>query len=224
MLPRVVEDERRRSMMFDRYAEIEALAIIAGASNHDVRILDNIGALHGGKEDRLTAVTLAVFQFESAKGIRGNTGACKTILELPEQLIRLWGFWKHGINYYSAPVVDSKLWAIVTGIWPAGPGKVNRPIEGKRFHSVTLFCYYLYACESANIDSGTWLTPEDLKNELRIIDLRNNIAHSTVYMSACTRATFFSFAETWLHRLTKDCLGSTSYEAMLSVVAPLDIL
>lgn len=225
-LPDVVREERLRSLMEDRYDEIEGLAKVTSTAceGEGVRFLDRIGGLLGAPEDRKTAFTLVVFQLQSASGIRGNTAACRAVMELPEQIIRLWGFWKHKVNYYKAPTLDPTTLTTVLEIWPDRQSPPRLVLAGQLFPSLYLFCYCLYALDLKATGGTTWPTANDIERELSILNTRNDIAHATVHMGAKTRTKVFDFIETWLSRLERDCMGSTTRESVMSVVSPLEVI
>lgn len=227
-LPKVLnkkEDEFHRELIFERYREIEKLAIIASkACNEGVRYLDCIGGLRGDEAKRDSAFALAVFQCESGRSIRGNSAACKAVIELPEQIMRLWGFWKYDINYYSYSDTNPEIWAKVQEVWPSNLLQPTTPSKGQKFSSLYLFCYYLYALElCTNIKVPTWQTQENIQQELSMLDTRNDISHATVHINAKTRKKLFDFIDTWLDRLERDCMGSTNRDSVMSKVEPLEV-
>jgi hypothetical protein len=227
VLPRcTIGDEQRQTLLQERYEEIEALAKIVTAACKDgkPRFLDRIGGLTDEGEGRRTAFQLLVFQSLSARGIRGNAAACRAIQELPEQMIRLWGWWKHQINYYHSPSPDAHVWQAVLDNWRHVEHPPPSLKQGEQFPNLYLFYYYIYALELVNDSSSTWGTTVDLEKELSLMDLRNDIAHATVHVTAKMRRKIFELIDNWLYRFEQDCMLDITRESAMWIVSPLDVV
>lgn len=228
VLSKVIKEEEElfREIIYERYNDLEKLAKCVNKANKSgVRYLDQLGGLYSEQPDRDLSFTLAVFQFESGRSIPGNTAACKAVIELPEQIIRLWGFWKYGINYYSFPDNGSKVWAKMVDLLSTRLSPINgMPTHGRKFPSFRIYYYYLFALEQCmNVDFPTWQTKNILDEELSMLDMRNDIVHATVYINKKNRKKLYDFIDVWLTRLERDCMGTIDRATAMSKVEPLKI-
>lgn len=226
MLKVVKEDEvLKRELLHERYNEIEELAILASEeSDSGGRYLDRIGGLNGDKQNKDLAFAMVIFQCETGRSISGNTAACKSVIELPEQVIRLWGYWKHGINYYNFPDNGSEIWANMLKKNPPRLTETKLPEQGKAFPSLYTYCYYIFALEDFKKNEvATWETQKNIDQELSMLEMRNDISHATIVINAKARKKLFNFIDTWINRLELDCMGKINRKSVMSKVDPLEV-
>ncbi len=167
---------------------------------------------------------MVVFQCEAGRVISGNTSACKAVIELPEQIIRLWGYWKYGINYYNFPENGSEIWANMLKKNPPRLTGEKIPEPGNAFPSLYAFCYYICALEDLEkIADLTWITQKDIDQELSMLEMRNDISHATIVVNAKARKKLFNFVDTWINRLEHDCMEKIGRASVMSKIEPLEV-
>ena len=64
------------------------------------------------------ALLLVLCSVEAGRALTGNASAIRAVLPLPEQIYRLWAFWRLGINFYSAAETPPGIWKILRTQWP----------------------------------------------------------------------------------------------------------
>lgn len=208
-----------RETLRQRYEEVARLAgsVLRLQKAKVTRVVDTLAGLRGSPNDMNAAFTLLVLQYDAGAAIPGNTMACKAVLELPEQVLRCWAYWKHAVNFYAAPEISDDDASRIRALWPERLGQPILPKKGTPFSSVLAFSYYLQAIA----EPPPWSDVPSLERSLSVFDLRNDPAHAVSVMDARCRAKLFNFVEEWLNRIEDECKAVTvSISAARSIVEP----
>jgi hypothetical protein len=211
----------------ERYDELENFGkkIIKSGKNNSSRILDSIGGLQSDEADPKVAFSLLLFQYESAKTLRGNSTACKQIIELPEQMIRLWGYWNCKANYYKVPDFTKSEWNSILEIFPSNFDSPKRPARGRQFPNMLLFLCFLYVKQTKGECDSIWESPGEFHSERAFFEKRNDAVHATIVFSTKERDKIFSYSDKWLDRVETYCeqeLGFKKIDAK-ALIKPLPI-
>lgn len=223
------DDQSMSVELLGRYEELEkfgqrVLQVRKGMGNG--RLIDTLGGLYGDQAiDEILAYRLVTLQLESSRTLRGNGAAVKSIVELPEQMMRLWGFWKHGVNYYKAPQLSETVANSAAVYMGMPPEEVSWPQVGAKFRSLKSFSCYCYALEVTSGCGSTWCTGQEFLDEIAFLDNRNLMSHATTFIDAEDRRKFFAICDRWHDRIGKqfEPSGCAGRAAILRMFAPLPI-
>lgn len=222
-----------RAFLISRLAEIEEMAkiLVQAQGSNELRLVDALCGLRGNSSPYpKVAVTLILLKHESCSAIPGNASACQAALFLPEQIFRVWAYWKLGVNYYATPDQSDVIWNDASAHWRADRrGPLTRSALGEPFPSLLSFAFFVLA---------KWLRGgNDDKNNAPIADfdelestfglyeqLRNPKAHSYCYTTAQQRRKFFAIIDKWLECLLSACPESVTRREVLGLIEPLPLL
>src|SRR5262249_40244437 len=160
------------------------------------------------------------------RAIAGNTSACQAVLALPEQIFRVWAFWRLGLNYYKAPAGHDEVWEDVKRKWRYGNPRI--PQAGEEFPSFSLFAYFALAQLFRISPNDTTTAPEpdfqSLDKAQSTLEGRNDSAHALSAINAKFRSKYFDLIDRWLDSLFCACPERVSLEELLAVIEPLPIV
>lgn len=219
------------SQIESRYDDLEQVSesIIIAMSGGKRRVVDILAGLtgHGTPSDPKTALLLLALKAEAGRAIAGDTSACQSVLALPEQIFRVWVFWRLGVNYYDVPADYDETWQEVKKRWRRGDP--TRPQAGEQFSSFALFAYFVLAQLLRNNpnDKATALEPDfqSLDKALSLLDdVRNDSAHALSLTNSKLRSKYFDLIDRWLDGLFSACPERVSREELLAIIEPLPIV
>jgi len=203
--------------------------IVALQKKNEKRIVDALAGLRD-TESRCeeTAAFLLLCKFETCNAISGHAAACQAALALPEQLLRVWAFWKLGINYYSTPANAEGIWTSAESEWPSQMGALRRSKSEEPFPSLVAFGYFALAAAREQKLPADQLPVEGF-SEFRSVftsyeQLRNPQAHSYCFTSRKEREQFFLLADRWLNCVLSACPAQTTRNDLLELIEPLPLL
>ncbi|MEI6065145.1 MAG: hypothetical protein WCQ26_11175 [Pseudanabaena sp. ELA748] len=206
---KVFQDRRRLELLKEQYDAMSTLAstLLALLKDGVRRAVDHLAGLTGDVPQRDKAFMLVVLQVEAARGLRGNSFACKAAMELPEQLIRLWAWWCLDVSYYSAPHIEHDLWHAARAICDNQVVGDAPPAEGTPFRGIAEFECFLKSffekqqpCET----SSPWPDDGDLARDCSVFQIRNDPAHAVSVLNAGLRGQLFICIDRWVCVLEKD--------------------
>jgi hypothetical protein len=209
-LPQAVSDGPLKKILTARYEDLQAFAnsVCQGLQGGECRVVDALAGLRAGRRiDAKTVFTLLVLHAESGRRIRGNSAACKFVLEMPEQLVRIWAFWKLEINYYRAPIADEEVISYAKGKWPEDVLKVGFSAEGEPFRGAAVFARYLFVVQELGrmVGAAPWADGEAFERDLAVMRQRNDPAHAVSLMNAAMRKKMFAFIDRWIEKIEVEC-------------------
>ena len=225
-LDRDDNDAGWRGIAESRWDELETVATKVCEVKHwgQARVVDALGGMISGHwtTSNWTALLLIILSVESGRAIRGNASAIRAVLPIPEQIYRLWAFWRFRLNYYEAPNL-SHIWDMVVAAWPHE--KPAQPKEGSSFQSFELFAHVGMAL---HLHSGTGRAPEvdwqSLRKALSHLEIRRDAAHAVVLNDSRRRQRYFELIDRWVEVLFEACPETVVREELLAVIDPLPLL
>lgn len=233
-LPLKDRDKKRLRGRLDKLSSLAraaSAASTAASAAGSRRIIDFLTGLAGptAVEDHVVALTLLVLQLESAKSTRGNSDSIRKILSMPEQLFRVWAWWKLGINYYCAPNNSDATWNAADEAWSiSGSNRLVRAAPGTQFSGIVAFSYFAVArlLEGNDVVEAVPASDYDeLRSQRFVFDWRNDEAHSVSIFNAKNRQKYFELVDNWLKSLCLACPhGEVERASLLTVVEPLPTL
>jgi hypothetical protein len=226
LLPRVGLDDTERAIMECRYSELQTIAgpVCTANTGGQSRVVDRLGGLAAGncEPSPHVALLLVLCSVEAGRALTGNSSAIRAVLPVPEQIYRLWAFWRLGLNYYRAAATPRGIWQSILNEWPHGD--VQPPVAGTKFPSFELFAYYAMAVQ---VDRGLPDPPEPtwkaLRQALSLLEVRNDVAHAVVTNDPKRRSSYFELIDRWLDSLIAACPEPTSRGQLLAIVEPLPL-
>jgi hypothetical protein len=215
-----------RGIAESRWGELETVATKVCEVRHwgQARVVDALAGMISGHwtTSNWTALLLIILSVESGRAIRGNVSAIRAVLPIPEQIYRLWAFWRFRLNYYEAPNL-SHVWDIVVAAWPYE--KPAQPKEGGSFQSFELFAYVGMAL---HLQSGSGSAPEvdwqNLRKALSHLEIRRDAAHAIVLSDSRRRQRYFELVDRWVEVLFQACPETVVRDELLAVIDPLPLL
>ena len=150
---------------------------------------------------------------------------------MPEQIFRVWAYWRLDLNYYDAPPVDPEAYRVANTAWTTrrrDSGNLRLHEAGKAFPSFEGFAYYcLGVIECSRPDARETSPAGDfasLDKALSDYDLRNEFAHAVTVTRKRERDKFYKIIDTWLESMLASCPTSSTRGELLSIVEALPIL
>jgi hypothetical protein len=203
----------QRTRLANRCDELETLAKRVGEAagvggNRQGRIIDILAGFAGKGVARSPkhAALLLRLKYDTARAIPGPARAVREVVELPEQLFRVWAFWRLKLNYYEAPTAQEEVWQKVEQAWPLSTGEepatICRPVPGQQFPSFKSFVYFATALH--RLDGKPTLPAEQAVLEAMERDLsfyepiRNGKAHAWTLTPEKHRRRYFELIGRWL--------------------------
>jgi hypothetical protein len=213
----VVPRPTDRQRLNDRYQDLASLCRtinrVQSDSKGSRRIVDILS-----KDGSARAATLAILflAYSNAEATRSCTEAVTKVMALPEQIFRIWAFWKLGLDYDSVPSERSDVWDAASKEWGSiRGGTLTVPVAESPFSGFLVFSFFAVAMiqvrpelrEHAPIPSF-----EALSRKQFVFDWRNDQAHSIAVFSRKNRDKFLAEVKDWL-----ECLCHASAESDLSL-------
>ena len=172
--------------------------------------------------------TLLLAKYDAGTSIAGDASACQFALSLPEQIYRIWAWWKLGLNYYHAPSTESDIWDVVEHEWPTALGEVQRAQPDSQFPSFFAFAFFATARwqrQRGSRGSAPEETFRELQSALSAFEsVRTGRAHGVCITSKRQRNNYFALIERWLGSLLKACPESVTREELQALTEPLPVV
>jgi hypothetical protein len=175
------------------------------------------------------AAFLLWVKYEASRNIKGPSEACQVALNLPEQIFRIWAFWRLGLNYYEAPSDVDEIWDLVEQSWkPASATRSNalrRAEPGTKFPTFQAFaCFALQYQQTRHVQQESDFA--DLHQDLSFYEqVRNPKAHGWAATPEKHRRKYFDLIRRWLGRLLEACPDSepVGEESFRIIIEPLPL-
>lgn len=210
---------------YDKLEEV-AKAICAITKQKEPRIVDFLAGLLGEQKMHSRIGTLGVLKLllDSADSIPGNSLACQASLNLPEQIFRVWAYWKLGVNYYISFDSAEEEWDDVAREWG---GNFERPRPGGKefpnFRSFVFFCLARLRRKGDDVNSGPSPDFKSLKQDLSKLEIRNAAAHATSVFSKQNRVNYFDVIRRWYAALVSSSGIPETADEISEMISPLPL-
>jgi hypothetical protein len=223
-------EARQRTRLQDRYDELGRLADrLAAAANvrgpYQGRLVDILAGLAGPATGSPRDAALLLWaKYETTRAIEGPSEACLEALYLPEQILRVWAFWRVGLNYYEAPQGVADVWDDVERSWrrevEGETGSFRRGEPGKNFPSFQSFACFALAYQRLRQHQDADFT--DLESDLSFYEqVRNPKAHAWAATPEKHRPKYFDLIRRWLDRMLAACPEAVREESLRMILDPL---
>jgi hypothetical protein len=225
---RAFQNRRQLDLLNEQYEAVRTLAstLLTLQERGVRRPVDHLAGLAGDAPQVEKAFTLVVLQVEAARGIRGNSFACKAAMELPEQLIRLWAWWSVGVNYYFAPHIEPGIWQTVRARCGGHAVGETPPDEGTPFRGIAEFVCFLKSYvdrQQSGSSSSPWSDDGDVARDCSVFHIRNDPAHAVAVLNAGLRRQLFACIDRWICVLEKETRLALSRRRALDLFSPLPL-
>jgi hypothetical protein len=233
LLDRASLRQRDVARLRGRLEELENLAVAAFrvSASSSRRIIDLLSGVAEDDKvtDHRTALTLLLLQLECAKAARGNSDSVRRVLSMPEQVFRVWAWWRLKVNYYRTPANADPTWEAADREWSRRQeSPLTRSEEGAAFPNTMSFVHFCMARMLEDDEPGENALARDfgdLRKQMFVFEWRNDEAHSLSTFSAKSRQKYLDLAERWLDCLCACCPeGAVNRSGLLHAVEPLPVL
>ena len=218
-----------------RYRELDEVAraiSIVSQRNKPERIVDYLAGIRNPKPEAINvkaACFLMLILLQRAQLIYDNDLACSAILPLQEQMLRVWSFRVHHLDYYSARQIADDIWEVAIREYDLrnthSDRRMTRVLAGKQFKEVTTFAFISHACSISHDVPSLADTFDELHKDISCLGkLRTPHAHAVCFRSAVERKHYFELTERWFRRLLDRCIKECSYNQLEAIAEPLPLV